>query len=300
MQLTKVIYAGLLAGMFTITGCGGGDINVSEGDVDNSVGDTTTNITNEGDGTTLPPPVVELGEESLSLSVAVSQALGQDVTVRTLSGTFFNDSSATSSNVNTGVKRNNVGEVITLTNDIVWALSGPVFIGNDKANSVTLEIEPGTIIFGRSGADYLVISRDSKIEATGTAEQPIIMTSYNDVIGGEVNAGQWGGLVILGNAPSTRCPQDDSNCSLQIEGAAEGAVFGGTDSEDNSGILNYLVVKYAGFEIAPDNELNGITFGGVGSGTTVDYVQVHANSDDGVEFFGGSVNAKHLVLHLDP
>ena len=103
-------------------------------------------------------------------------------------------------------------------------------------------------------------------------------------------------LFILGNAPSTKCPQDGTDCALQVEGVQSGAVFGGSDSTDDSGTLNYVVVKYAGFEIAPDNELNGITFGGVGSGTTVDYVQVHANADDGVEFFGGSVSAKHLVL----
>jgi hypothetical protein len=81
------------------------------------------------------------------------------------------------------------------------------------------------------------------------------MTSYNDVIGAEVGPGQWGGLVILGNAPSTKCPTDGTACALQVEGAVEGSVFGGTDSTDNSGILRYTVVKYAGFEIAPDNEL---------------------------------------------
>ncbi len=185
---------------------------------------------------------------------------------------------------------------MTLTADKVYALRGPVVVGNDNADSTVLTIDSGVTIFGETGEDYLVVSRGSQVEANGTASAPIIMTSKNDVMGETVAAGQWGGVVILGNAQSNKCPTDGTDCALQVEGAFDGAVFGGTNDEDNSGTLNYLVVKYAGFEIAPDNELNGITFGGVGSGTTVDYVQVHANADDGVEFFGGTVSVKHLVL----
>ncbi|MBE1299937.1 MAG: hypothetical protein GJ680_08550 [Alteromonadaceae bacterium] len=287
MELKQLFKVSSLAAAIALAGCGG-DINISEGDIDNSV-NNSNNTTNNNTGSTPTTPTTPdtpvtpdlPGEESTFLSNEVSQALGQDVTVRTLTGRLIpTDGDAT----------------VTLTNDVVWAVEGPLFVGNDNADQVDLEIEPGTIVFGRNGEDYIVVSRGSKIEAQGTATNPIIMTSYNDVIGGEVAPGQWGGLVILGNAPSTKCPQDGSDCALQVEGAQEGAVFGGTDSADNSGTLNYVVVKYAGFEIAPDNELNGITFGGVGSGTTVDYVQVHSNADDGFEFFGGSVNAKHLVL----
>lgn len=197
------------------------------------------------------------------------------------------------------------GEAITedktLTTDKVYALRGPVVVGNDNADSAVLTIEAGVTIFGETGNDYLVVSRGSQIMAEGTAEAPIIMTSKNDILGEEVGPGQWGGVVILGNAKSNKCTDKDSgeydaNCSLQVEGAFEGAVFGGSDDTDNSGVLQYVVVKYAGFEIAPDNELNGITFGAVGSGTTVDHIQVHANADDGVEFFGGTVNVSYLVL----
>ena len=189
-----------------------------------------------------------------------------------------------------------VTQNLTLTSNNLYALNGPVFIGEDKANSATLTIEAGTTVYGRSGGDYLVISRDSKIEANGTAAKPITFTSSEDITSGVTGAGQWGGMVILGNAKSNKCPSDGSDCALQVEGVAEGAVFGGTNDEDNSGTLRYVVVKHAGFEIAPDNELNGITFGGVGSGTKVEYIQVHENADDGVEFFGGTVNAKYLVL----
>ncbi len=280
MNIKHIFQASAVASALVLAGCGG-DINITEGDITNT---NTTTTTNNAPSTPSTPVVDDSapGVASPFLSSQVSTALGSSVEVRSLSGRISSVGDA--------------AETITLTNDTVWALEGPVIIGDDNENSVTLEIEPGTIIFGRSGADYLVISRGSKIESTGSATDPVIMTSYNDVVGAEVGPGQWGGLVILGNAPSTKCPTDGTACALQVEGAVEGSVFGGTDATDNSGILRYTVVKYAGFEIAPDNELNGITFGGVGSETTVEYVQVHANSDDGVEFFGGSVNAKYLVL----
>jgi hypothetical protein len=277
MKRNGIFSISLVAAAISLSACGG-DINVSEGDViDNSV------INNDNQPPVAPPvDNNRVGSANSFLTGQVSAALGQQIEVRAISGRLTNADA--------------INGKVTLTNDTVWALEGPVFIGNDKADSTTLEIEEGTIILGRTGGDYLVISRDSKIEVNGTVARPVIMTSLNDVLGDEVRAGQWGGMVILGNAPSTKCPTDGSTCSLQVEGVVSGAVFGGTNDADSSGNLNYLVLKYAGFEIAPDNELNGITFGGVGSGTEIDFLQVHANADDGIEFFGGSVNAKHVVL----
>ena len=272
----------VLASAVTLAACGG-DINISEGDIIDNSSVVTNNPAAPTTPTTPTTPVDDApGAPSTFLSNQVSAALGQTVEVRTLSGRLT-DADA-------------VNGTITLSNDFIWALEGAVFIGSDKADSVTLEIEAGTVVFGSRGADYLVVSRDSQIEVNGTASEPVIMTSIDDVLGDAVAPGQWGGVVILGNAPSNKCPTDGTSCALQVEGVQEGAVFGGTDMADDSGRLNYLVVKYAGFEVAPDNELNGITFGGVGSGTEVNYVQVHANADDGVEFFGGAVNAKYLVL----
>jgi hypothetical protein len=285
MELMNIFRASAITAALALAGCGG-DINITEGAIDNSVTDNSVTNNTSGDEDTDETPVAtdnRPGDASSFLSSEVSAALGKTVEVRSISGRLVAADADASGN-------------ITLSNDTVWALEGAVFVGNDNTDSINLVIEPGTIVFGRSGNDYLVISRGSDIKAIGTVAEPIIMTSYNDVLGDEVGAGQWGGVIILGNAPSTKCPQDGTDCSLQVEGVESGAVFGGTDSTDDSGTLNYVVVKYAGFEIAPDNELNGITFGGVGSGTTVDYVQVHANADDGVEFFGGSVSAKHLVL----
>ena len=280
MEIKIIFRASAIATALVLAGCGG-DINISEGDIDNS------QVTNNPPAPTTPttpttPDVTLPGELSTFLSTQVSTALGKTIDVRVLSGRLTDADEGTNGKV-------------TLTNDTVWAFEGPVFVGGDNADSTTLEIEDGTIIFGRTGNDYLVISRGSQIEAMGSATAPVIMTSYNDVVGDEVGAGQWGGLVILGNAPSNKCPTD-ADCALQVEGVEEGAVFGGTDDEDNSGSLRYVVVKHAGYEIAPDNELNGVTFGGVGSGTKVEYLQVHENADDGVEFFGGTVNLKYVVL----
>jgi len=271
---------------FGLAACGG-DINL-ESKVDNSVGDT---VINNPDSTTpsTPDSTVLAGKANSALSIQVSAAMGFDVQVQVLDGKITENT--------TLVAKDSTGK------SVMYAISGGLEVGGNSSakqargdNDVVLTIEPGTVVFGQSGNDYLVIHRDAKIMAEGTKNSPIIMTSLQDVQGEATDAGQWGGVVILGNAPSNKCPTDGSDCALQVEGVGEGAVFGGTDWEDDSGVLKYVVVKYAGYEIAPDNELNGITFGGVGSGTTVDYIQVHSNADDGVEFFGGAVNAKHLVL----
>ncbi len=280
MELKQLFKASAIAAALALAGCGG-DINISEGDIDNSVtnnyGDTgSTGGETGGETDTLP------GEVSAGLSTSVSNAFGSTVEVRVLSGRFTTEDADDAGN-------------ITLTNDTVWALDGAVFFGDDNAESVNLVIEEGTTIFARSGNDYLVVSRGSTIDANGTADAPVIFTSYNDVIGGDVAPGQWGGVILLGNAPSNQCPAE-GDCALQIEGAQEGAVFGGTDSTDSSGEMDYVVIKYSGFEIAPDNELQGLTMGGVGSGTHINHIQVHASSDDGIEFFGGSAQLKNVLI----
>ncbi|SET45524.1 hypothetical protein [Thalassotalea agarivorans] len=285
MHIKKTFKLSAMAAALTLVGCGG-DINLTS-EVDNSVGDTIINNPPTSGG----PTDVELpGKSNTQLATTVSAAMGFDVLVQVIDGEITEDVTLVAS---------------ADGKPVFYAISGEVSVGGNTAgkgaraaradSDPTLTIEPGAVLFGQSGNDYIVVQRDGKINAAGTKSQPIILTSLQDVKGEETTAGQWGGLVILGNAPSNKCPTE-GDCALQVEGVSEGAVFGGTDWEDDSGVLKYVVVKYAGFEIAPDNELNGITFGGVGSGTEVDYIQVHANADDGVEFFGGAVNVKHLVL----
>jgi len=279
MKLQTLFKASAVAAALALAGCGG-DINIDTGATveqpDPGTGGDNGGDTGGDTGVDLP------GETSGSLSLAASEALGEEVQVQVLSGRITADTTLI----------NSLEDGTT----VMYAIDGPTFVGGDKADSAVLTVEPGTVIFGRQGNDYLVVSRDSQIMAEGTADAPIIMTSSQDVLGEETAPGQWGGFIILGNAPSNKCPADGSDCALQVEGAEEGAVFGGSDETDSSGVLRYLVVKHGGFEIAPDNELNGITFGGVGSGTTVEYLQVHGNSDDGIEMFGGNVDFKHVVL----
>ncbi len=202
---------------------------------------------------------------------------------------------------------------LTLTPFNTYALRGSVFVGFDQGpdianpagnpadgeNPAVLNVQAGTTVFGVSPTDFLVINRGSQINATGTAASPIIFTSDDDVrglngVGDE--RGQWGGLIINGRAPINNCATPAVPVSCETSGEGGTGNYGGNGPNDNSGTLNYVRVQFAGFEITPDNELNGIAFQGVGDGTNVDFVQVHNNDDDGVEFFGGTVDVKHLVL----
>ena len=168
-----------------------------------------------------------------------------------------------------------------LTSDKYYLLSGAVFI----QDGATLTIEPGTQVFGEGATNgTLIVAQGGKIIANGRADRPIVFTS--DALDGEKDRGQWGGFIINGRAPV--------NTGAVAQGEGDTGSYGGSDPTDNSGILRYVRVEFAGIEFSPDNELNGIAFQGVGSGTVVDYVQVHFNQDDGIEFFGGTVNAKHL------
>lgn len=198
---------------------------------------------------------------------------------------------------------------------VIYSVSGRVNIGEDMGPNVNapiagarkgvLTIEPGVTVFGSAGLDYIAVQRGSQIFAEGTAANPIIFTSKNNVTGASTSnsIGEWGGLVLLGRAPSNSCATDAvptnldgfNTCGASFEAVA-GLNFGGNSLADNSGTLKYVQVRYTGYQVDVGKELNGITFAGVGAGTTVDYVQVYNSSDDGVEFFGGAVNAKHLVL----
>ena len=190
---------------------------------------------------------------------------------------------------------------LLLTSNNLYELVGKVVIGGDNEASATLTVQAGTTIFGGTAVDFLVVSRGSQIVANGTRTAPITLTSQSDLEGAvdiETTRGEWGGLVINGNAPINDCPEGATGGTTDCtkEGEANSGLFGGADPNDSSGKLNYVVVKYAGSNVDPENQLNGIAFQAVGDGTEVDYIQVHNNLDDGVEFFGGTVNAKHVVL----
>lgn len=163
-------------------------------------------------------------------------------------------------------------------------------------NGATLTIEPGTKVQGQQGS-VLVITRGSKINAAGTKDKPILLTSSQPT--GQKAAGWWGGLLVLGAAPInvnalSVPPSTEATFEAFTSDLPEGK-FGGTKADDNSGVLKYVRIEFAGFNFVADREFNNLTLCGVGNGTTIDYVQVHGGSDDGIEFFGGTVNVKHLV-----
>lgn len=196
-------------------------------------------------------------------------------------------------------------ETTTWTADNIYVLSGKVVVQDGNV----LTIEAGTVIKSNPGtgslATALIIARGAKIIAEGTADAPIIMTSISDNITSgsilspnltDADNALWGGLIILGKAPVSVA---DGDTEGQIEGIPADDLFGrygGDDAEDNSGVIQYLSVRHGGALIGADNEINGITFGGVGNGTLVENIEVVANLDDGVEFFGGTVNVKNLVV----
>jgi|AntRauTorckE6833_2_1112554.scaffolds.fasta_scaffold00102_41 hypothetical protein len=185
---------------------------------------------------------------------------------------------------------------ITWKSDHEYLLDGLVFVNDGQ----TLIIEPGTVIKGKTGqgenASALIVARGGKIIAEGTAENPIIFTVEGDDLDGSVPGhaqGLWGGVIILGEAPITT-----ESGEAYIEGvslAEPRGLYGGRYPEDNSGVLKYVSIRHAGTNIGEGNEINGLTLGGVGSKTTLDYIEVIASADDGFEFFGGTVNGSHLV-----
>ncbi len=176
--------------------------------------------------------------------------------------------------------------------DIQYLLSGRVLIG-DGDKETTLTIEPGTVVMGNArlqdGA-ALIIQRNSKIMAQGEKDNPIVFTSSKKK--GERNPGDWGGIVINGNAPINLC--EESDC--ESEGEGQTGMYGGTDKDDNSGKLKYVRIEFSGRQLTEESEFNGLSLQGVGSGTTIEYIQIHRTSDDSLEFFGGTAEVSHMLL----
>lgn len=178
----------------------------------------------------------------------------------------------------------NITSNITLKSDVGYTLDGWVYV----KDGATITIEPGTVIKGKTGSKAsLIIERGGKIKAEGSAQKPIVFTSEKPA--GQRAAGDWGGVIICGKAPI-----NPTGGEAEIEGGV-GTKYGGTSPNDNSGIMKYVRIEYAGYAFAPDKEINGLTLGGVGNGTLIDYIQVSFANDDSYEWFGGTVNCSHLV-----
>lgn len=207
---------------------------------------------------------------------------------------------------------NNTGQTITIQGRITsdttfrkgntYILKGLVYVAGNK----TLTIEAGTVIKGSySGSDVasLIITRGSKIMAQGNASEPIVFTSASP----NPQSGDWGGVIILGKA-GINSSFNGKNGLYQVEGGVDnaqgdGLAGSGDDiapspvNNDNSGVLSYVRIEYAGYAFQPDKEINSLTLAGVGNGTTIDHIQVTYAKDDAFEWFGGSVNAKYLIAY---
>lgn len=201
-----------------------------------------------------------------------------------------------------------------ITSDVTWE-TGNTYILNTRVaveDGATLTIEPGVVVKGAAGqgtnATALLVARGGMLMAEGTATLPIIFTSVadqitpEDVAAGNIISpnldptinGLWGGILILGRAPISADAE-----SVQIEGippSDTNGLYGGTDPEDNSGVMRYVSIRHGGTDIGDGNEINGLTLGGVGSGTTLEFIEIVANKDDGIEPFGGSVDVSNIIV----
>ena len=196
-----------------------------------------------------------------------------------------------------------------ITTNTTWE-SGKVYTLAARiavVSGVTLTIEPGVIIKGEAGtganATCLIIARGGKIMAEGTASEPIIFTSVADeIMPGQIASpnldpdlnGLWGGLIVLGNAPISADAVPSQ--SEGIPPSDQNGLYGGDQPGDNSGVIKYVSIRHGGANIGEGNEINGLTLGGVGSGTVIENVEIVSNQDDGIEWFGGTVNVTNAIL----
>lgn len=196
-----------------------------------------------------------------------------------------------------------------ITTSTTWE-TGKVYVLTSRiavTNGATLTIQPGVIVKGEAGtganATALIVARGAKLNAEGTASQPIIFTSIADEIQpGQVASpnldptmnGLWGGVIVLGYA---RISADAETAQIEgIPASDPNGLYGGTNDSDNSGVIRYISIRHGGANIGEGNEINGLTLGGVGNGTVIENVEIVGNQDDGIEWFGGSVNVKNALV----
>ncbi len=198
---------------------------------------------------------------------------------------------------------------------VFYRFRGQTEVGTDvgttgASSGVVLTIEPGVVLAAdssESSNDLILVNRGAQINAVGTRENPIIFTAQQNLSNNgvsEASQGFWGGLVLLGQAPVAVCatgtgPNNaggtSTTCQQAIEGVT-GRFYGGPNAASNSGTLQYVQIRYTGIAISEGNELQGLTLGGTGTGTTIDHVQSHNSADDGIEIFGGTTNLKYFAV----
>ncbi len=291
----NVIARNLMAGtaMMALAACGADDI-ASPG--------TGGNVTINNTTVTPPPPPPPPAPPTVTAAAGCPTVLGDPLTdsgtLPTTQGTW---------RVCTLPARITTSITLPKLPGLLYRLGGRVDVGTDQGpastnTAVTLTIEPGVTVFGGTGVSWLHVNRGNRINAVGTATRPIIFTSRDNVLGlnTENSSGQWGGVVLSGRAPITDCAAPAAApgtiaCERQVEGAVDPALYGGANSADNSGTMRFVQIRYSGFVLSGSSELQALTTGGTGSGTVLENIQSVNSSDDGAEFFGGSVNLKRFI-----
>jgi len=267
------------ASLSALVGCGG-----DEGD------DITINIDASTGSGGSNPDTPSAGDCNL-VTQASFVSFNSDCSVGTLSGVITSD--------------------YELISEVEWRLAGEVVVGEGNVNvssaadvqavkdaGVTLIIQPGTNVKAFDDGS-LIVTRGSMLMADGTAAEPITFSSLDSDFSGY---GEWGGVIVQGFAPhygtggTGVCFDTGTTCNIEGEGGTIIGRFGGNEPDDNSGVIRYVRIAEGGLVAGPNNEINGLTLQGVGYGTTVEYVHVHNNLDDGIEWFGGTVNARYIVL----
>ena len=283
-------YQWLLAGVATagLAACEGGGVVLNVSTVDNSVDNS---VTNPGGNTGTNPCAFYSPPNSTDVRrgtfdgtncsygsdfVGATNPLLVDVTIPFISGVhIFQDSLFVGQNVSSGA-----------------APAG--------GTGPTLTIAAGNRLAFTDSGDYVLINRGSQIVADGSPAAPIVFTAFADAVLGTAGANDvslWGGMVINGNGITNNCTDAERNgnlCHVTAEGQPSN--YGGSDNAESSGVLRYVIVKHTGFEVAPGDELNGITLNAVGSGTVIENVQVYSTFDDGIEWFGGAVDVTNAVV----
>ncbi len=303
---------GVSALVFALAGCESGDINIdaqNNAQIDNSVVDNS--VSNGGSGNS--------GSTNPCASYSASGVVRQG-TYSAPNCSYGSDFVDLTNPITTTEVQVTFSD---LPNDGVHIFSGSLVVGENFDNDAdmmaagiaeggdgaVIRIAAGATLAFNSSEDYMVINRGSQIFAEGTATAPITITSVSDAVNGTVSpedVSEWGGLIINGFGVTNKCAYtgtrgqasfSTSDCHVAAEGKGGSAQthYGGDNDADNSGILEYFIVKHTGAQVAPGNELNGISFDAVGSGTTVSYLQAYSTYDDGIEMFGGAVDINHYI-----
>lgn len=296
-NLSRTIVLG--CGLVILTGCGADEI-VSPG----TGGNVTINNPAAPPPPAPPPPPSSVTPAGACPTIADPAGLADRGTISGPTGTY---------RICELPARFNVSTTLPYIPGLLYFMHGRVDVGTDGGpaadasdgltdTNVTLGFQPGVIVYAR-GSSFLMVNRGNRINAVGTAERPIVFTSQDNVAGfnNENSSGQWGGVVLAGRAQVTDCIAPNAapgtvQCERQVEGAVQPAIFGGATNTDSSGVMQYVQIRYSGFVLSGDSELQSLTTGGTGTGTQLSHIMSYNSSDDGVEFFGGRVNMKNLIV----